>query len=165
MFIRDLVAALDGCGVRYAIVGGVAVNLHGIPRMTYDIDIVVPMDEATLRSCHQAMLSLGLACRLPLRLEALADPALREEYETDRNLRAVTFTDPNDPLREVDVIVAPSRDPDGVAARATVVSAGGFTVRVAGIDDLIAMKRLAGRKQDEADIEHLSRIRKEPGRG
>lgn len=159
MFIRDLVAALDGHGVRYAVVGGVAVNLHGIPRMTYDVDVVVATDETNLRACREALGSLALVCRLPLRLETLADPQLRAQYELERNLRAVTFTDPNEPLREVDVIVAPSRDPDGVTARASSVAAGGFEIRIASIDDLIAMKRLAGRKQDVADIEHLERLR------
>jgi hypothetical protein len=165
MFIRDLAAALDSRGVRYAVVGGVAVNLRGIPRMTYDIDIVVATDEPNLRACREALSSLALACRLPLRLESLADPALRAEYENDRNLRAVTFTDPSDPLREVDVIVAPSRDPDGVTARATAIAAGGFEVCVASLDDLIAMKRLAGRRQDLADVEHLERIRSRGGHG
>lgn len=160
MFIRDLVAALDRHGVRYAVVGGVAVNLHGVPRMTYDIDIVVSTDATSLLGCEEAMRSLGLVCRLPLRLETLADLALRRQYEEDRNLRAVTFTDPSDPLREVDVIVAPSRDPDGVAARAISISAGDFAVRVATIDDLITLKRLAGRKQDDADVEHLLRLRR-----
>lgn len=163
VFIRDLAEALEDRGVSYAIVGGVAVNLHGVPRMTYDIDLVVATDEDNLRRCREAMESLGLACRLPVRLEALAVEAIRREYEEERNLRAITFTDPSDPLREVDVIVAPSRDPDGVVERAETVWAGGFSVKVAGVEDIIAMKRLAGRAQDEADVEHLLRLRERNG--
>ena len=37
VFIRDLLKALADAQVPYCIVGGVAVNLHGIPRMTYDL--------------------------------------------------------------------------------------------------------------------------------
>lgn len=163
VFIRDLARALDAASVQYAIVGGVAVNLHGVPRMTYDIDIAVSTDAANLRRCREALESLGLVCRLPVQLEALADQAIRREHEDERSLRALTFTDPSDPLREVDVIVAPSRDPDGVVSRAVVVSAGEFSVRVADVDDIITMKRLADRAQDRADIEHLLRLRKRDG--
>lgn len=163
VFIRELALALHHAGVAYAVVGGVAVNLHGVPRMTYDIDLVVATDEENLRRCREALESVGLVCRLPLRLEALADESVRREHEEQRSLRALTFTDPSDPLREVDVVVAPSRDPDGVVSRAVEVPAGGFSVRVAAVGDIIAMKRLAGRAQDRADIEHLLRLKKRDG--
>lgn len=42
VFIRDLLRALADAEVPYCVVGGVAVNLHGVPRMTYDVDLVVP---------------------------------------------------------------------------------------------------------------------------
>jgi hypothetical protein len=158
VFIRELVEALDRHGVRYAVVGGVAVNLHGVPRMTYDIDIVVKTDAATLGACEVALGSIGLAPRLPLRLGDLSGAAERERLEAERNLTALTFTDPSNPLREVDVLIGPSIDPDGIVDRAGVSDAGSFRVSVAGLADLIAMKRRAGRPQDLADISHLERI-------
>lgn len=160
MFIRELVTALDAHRVLYAVVGGVAVNLHGIPRMTYDIDIVVATDAAGLTACLDALTSLGLSCRLPIRLPTLADPVERARLEDERNLTAVTFTDPANPLREVDVLIGPSVDPDGVAQRAETLSAGDFEVRVATLADLIEMKRKAGRAQDLADVAHLERWRR-----
>jgi len=42
IFLRDLLSALSDESVPHAVVGGVAVNLHGVPRMTYDVDLVVP---------------------------------------------------------------------------------------------------------------------------
>ena len=154
--------ALDAGHVRYALVGGVAVNLHGVPRMTYDVEIVVHTDVATLRGCRVALSSLGLACRLPLLLESLADGDERARLEIDRNLIAVTFTDPENPLREVDVLVAPSIDPDGIVERSVTRSAGAFEVHIASIDDLLRMKRQAGRPQDLADIRHLERLSRNP---
>ncbi len=44
MFVRDVTRALDEAGVPYCIVGGLAVNLHGIPRTTLDVDLVVPRE-------------------------------------------------------------------------------------------------------------------------
>ena len=80
--------------------------------------------------------------------------------EAERNLIAVTFTDPADPLREVDILVAPSVDPDGVVARSVIRSAGTFEVAVANLVDLLRMKRSAGRPQDLADVVHLERLQR-----
>lgn len=162
MFIGELFAALESSGLEYAVVGGVAVNIHGVPRMTYDVDIVVATSEPSLRTCREVLEALGLRSRLPFALETIAATSTRSELENDRNLIAVTFTDPSNPLREVDVLVAPSIDPDGIAARAVRRSAGGFAVRVATLEDIIRMKRIASRPQDLADIAHLERIARGP---
>ena len=162
MFFRELFAALEAAGVSYAVVGGVALNLHGVPRMTYDIDLVVATTAESLRTCRELLERLGLRCRLPLVLEDLATLERRRELEDERNLLAVTFTDPSNPLREVDVLVAPSLDPDGVCARAVTKRTESLVVRVAHIDDLLAMKRAAARPQDLADVAHLERLRRGP---
>ncbi len=155
MFIQQLVGALTTANVAYCVVGGVAVNLHGVPRMTYDIDIMVATDQANLAACHQLLTELGLQIRLPIALVDAADRTLAVQWEQERNLIAITYWDPSNPLREVDILIAPSLDPDGVVARSVRVGAG---VRVAAVADLIALKRRANRTQDLADIAHLERL-------
>jgi hypothetical protein len=159
VFLRDLVIALDAHGVRYAIVGGVAVNLHGIPRMTYDVDIVVDMTEENLMACEAALREVRLRPRLPIALCSLTDTDERTRLERERNLVAVTFTDSNDPLREVDILVAPWLDPEGIVERSIPCPLGDRELRVARLDDLIELKRRAGRAQDLADLTHLERRR------
>jgi predicted nucleotidyltransferase len=82
----------------------------------------------------------------------------------ERNLIAVTFTDPSDPLREVDVLVAPPLDAREMFERSIIVDVDGTTVRIASIDDLIAMKRATGRPHDADDVAHLERLRKRQDR-
>lgn len=132
-----------------------AVNLHGVPRMTYDIDLMVAMTATNLAACDATLTSLGLRVRLPIRLVDAAERAIALAWEEERNPIAVTYTDPQNPLREVDLLVAPSLAPDEVVARAVMVGAG---VPVASVDDLISLKRRAGRAQDLADIAHLERV-------
>lgn len=60
MFYLDLFRALEAKQVRYLLVGGVAMNLHGVPRMTMDVDIVLAMDEPNLRAFLGAANDLGL---------------------------------------------------------------------------------------------------------
>lgn len=156
MFVRDVTRALEEAGVPYCIVGGLAVNLHGIPRTTFDVDLVVPREADPLRRCREVLEGLGLACRLPVELETLAsetDEALRA-----RNLIAVTFTDPSNPLREVDVLVAPPVPGTDLVARSVVRESAELAVRVVSLPDLVALKRAAGRAQDLADLRHLERL-------
>lgn len=163
VFVRALISTLNEKDVPYCLVGGVAVALHGVPRMTYDIDIVVPIEEAPLRDCREALEGLGLVSRLPVHLEALADAEARERHSREKNLRAMTFSDPSRPLREVDVLVAPPIPAEELVERAVVRDADGLEVRVVSLADLITMKRAAGRSQDLADVAHLERLSR-PGR-
>jgi hypothetical protein len=39
---------LNGVGIDYLVVGGLAVNLHGVPRMTYDIDLMVLLESENI---------------------------------------------------------------------------------------------------------------------
>jgi hypothetical protein len=156
VFARDVAESLDEHGVEHCVVGGLAVNLHGIPRATYDVDIVVQRAAEPLRRCRRALEAIGLRCRLPLMLEALAEE--REEDLQARNLVAVTFTDPNDPLREVDVLVAPPVPASELIERSHYMESAELRLRVVSLVDLVALKRAAGRQQDLADLHHLERL-------
>jgi hypothetical protein len=160
VFLRELAVALEAHGVRYALVGGVAVNLHGIPRMTYDVDLMVDMTAENLAACEAALRSARLSPRLPIALASLVDAEERGRLERERNLVAVTYTDSNDPLREVDVLVAPSLEPERIVQGGIRCPLGELELRLASLDDLIWLKRRAGRAQDLADLVHLERRRR-----
>jgi hypothetical protein len=97
--------------------------------------------------------------RLPVDPHGLADPVTRERWIEERNLEVLPFHDPEQPLVEVDIF---AREPMPFADlwdRAAVVQVGGRSVRVASIEDLIAMKRTSDRPQDRLDIEALEELR------
>ena len=50
MFYIDLLKALYNSKIQYLIVGGVAVNLHGVPRATFDFDLVISTDKSNILS-------------------------------------------------------------------------------------------------------------------
>lgn len=94
-----------------------------------------------------------------MELVALADEAVRREWLELRNLMALTYGDPSDPLREVDVLVSPPVDSVAdLVGRAQHRAVGRMTVPLVSIPDLIAMKRRAGRAQDLADVAHLEQL-------
>jgi predicted nucleotidyltransferase len=158
VFIRELLAALARESCSYCLVGGVAVNLHGIPRMTYDVDLVSSLQPAHLQALTKVFEELALSPRLPVRLTDLVDPSLRARLYQERNLIALTYTDARDPLREVDVLVNPPVQAEDLVSRAMQLDLEGVPVMVASLRDLIALKRASGRPQDLADAAHLERF-------
>lgn len=88
MFYLDLFRALDDHRVEYALIGGLAVALHGVERNTMDIDISVVMSPENLQHLVAAARALGLTPMLPVKLETLADLDTLQQWHSQRNLQA-----------------------------------------------------------------------------
>lgn len=147
--------------VRFVVVGGMAVVLQGHARLTVDLDVVVDLDEAPARRAVEALVSCGLRPRLPVDPTDFAVTEVRRDWIDNRNLQVFSFFDPADPLREVDVFVESPVDFEQLCTRADHVQVDGLSVPVASIEDLVAMKRRAGRPHDLSDVEALERIAEE----
>lgn len=156
---EQIFAGLEAKQVRYLVVGGVAVVLHGHPRFTADLDLVLLLDDANTRAALGALSGLGYRPRLPVRLEEFADPAARKRWSEEKNLVAFTLWSANFPATEVDLFV---NDPfpfqEAFERASNLVLSGGVHVRVASIADLIELKRAAGRPKDLEDIAALQAI-------
>lgn len=160
-FLLGLLGALDQAGVRAVVVGGVAVVLHGHPRLTVDLDLVVDLEPGNVRSALEVFRVHGLRPRLPVDPDQFADPAVREQWRRERGLVVFSLHDPGNPLREVDVFAEEPIPFDQLWSASETVEVGGVSVRVASVAHLIDMKRLAGRPQDLADIAALDALRAE----
>ena len=58
--LTDFISNLNQCGVRYLLVGGYAVQLHGYPRFTQDMDIWVDRTSENYRKLVTAFGQFGL---------------------------------------------------------------------------------------------------------
>lgn len=157
---EPVLAALTERSVRYLVAGGVAVVLHGHPRLTADLDLVVDLAEDQVRSAVDTLLELGLRPRLPVDPHDFADPTVRRRWIEERALTVFSFHDPHNPLREVDLFADPPVAFSQLWERSVAIDLSNTTVRVVSIDDLIAMKRQAGRAQDLADVEALEGLKR-----
>jgi len=144
--------------VRFVLIGGYAGALRGSPVITGDVDVCYARDDENLARLAEALRSLDARLRgappdVPFRLDA-------------RTLRAgdtFTFSTSAGP---VDILGTPSGT-NGFAdldAGATEEVVDGLTIRVASIEDLIRMKRAAGRTKDRIALEWLSAVRDESDR-
>lgn len=151
-FIARIGAALASAGVRYAVVGGYAVALHGAVRGTVDVDFIVAWNARSLEAAAQALQSIGLVSRLPV--SAAEVFRFRDEYIRNRNLIAWNFYNPKDLTEQVDIIITV----DLKGKRVTTLQTPDGPVRVLSRRDLIAMKRASGRPQDLEDADALERL-------
>lgn len=152
MWIFSVLDALEKSRVRYALVGGYAVALHGAVRGTVDLDIILEISEESFVAAERTLLKLGLQSRLPVSGSEVF--RYRKEYREKRNLIAWSFWDAQDPTRVVDVII--TEDLKGKPVKTITVK--GHKIRILGVEALIEMKRASGRPQDLEDIRALKEI-------
>ena len=157
--LSEVLLALHKSGARYLIVGGVAVVLHGHPRFTADLDLVIALDPANIRLALEALTALGYRPRAPVAADEFADEAIREHWISEKNLTVFSLWSARFPATEVDIFVREPFPFDEAFVRALHVDLGFAHVSVVSLDDLIALKKLAGRPRDLQDIEALERLR------
>lgn len=148
-------------GIRYIVVGGIAVNLYGIPRMTYDIDLLLDMDDRNIESFIQLLKEWGFRPKAPVDIAEFADGAKRNDWIKNKNMKAFNLMNPEWAIREIDVLIDTPVDFAKADRGKKVVMIQNVPVPIIGIDDLIMMKEKAGRQQDVADVRSLKELRDE----
>ena len=161
MFYLDIFKALEDHKVRYLLVGGLAMNLHGVPRMTMDIDLVIALDTKNLEKFIDAAANLQLLPVLPVAISDLLDSGKRDHWARDRNMVAFALRPPQTNGPTVDILIDPPIDIGIAFDRAEYRDLGSTMAVLASIEDMILLKQETGRAQDKADIEHLRRLREE----
>ena len=141
--------------VQFVLIGGLAAQVHGSPSLTGDVDICFALDGDNLRRLGTALASLT-AIRRGL-IEGVQAPI------DDRTLRAGDVFTLSTRYGDLDLLAHPDPhlDFEQLLGRSIVARILGVEVRVAGLDDLIAMKRAAGRPKDRIELEILGAVREE----
>ena len=132
--------------LKYAIVGGYALALHGIVRATIDIDLILSLKLQDFELAEKALNKLGLQSRLPIHAKDVI--TMRKEYIQKRNLLAWSFVDYQDPTRLVDILIL--KDLKDIRTQKKMV--GKNKIVVASLEELLKMKQAAKRPQDLIDI-------------
>lgn len=158
MFYFDLLKEFYDSGIKYLIAGGLSVNLHGIPRVTQDIDIIISLDRNNITAINRIMKRLGYIPSLPVDPDDLADKEIRESWIKNKNLIAFTFYHPSDHYKVVDIVISHPLDFDTAYQNRTEKIIKDFRINLVSIDDLITMKKHSGRSQDLSDIELLKKL-------
>jgi len=158
MFYLNLFKALKTHNIDYLLVGGLAMNLHGVPRMTMDVDLVIALDSGNIAKLASCAKELGLYPNVPVKLEDLADADKRDALLAEKNLIALSLISNIPATPTVDIVIHHPLDFQKAFAKAVQRDISGTPVMLASIEDMIALKKAAGRAQDLSDITHLERF-------
>ena len=143
----EFVASLNGRNVRYLIIGGWATAFHGHPRFTKDMDVLIDRTDRNATATRDAIYDF-FEGRPPESINPQADL-----LDPDRVLQLGV------PPNRIDVLnhVAGIEDFESAWKRRRPGRVGAATASFAGLADLLASKKAAGRPQDIADVAMLER--------
>jgi hypothetical protein len=139
--------------VDYVVIGGIAATLQGSTTITRDFDICYSRKRANLERLAGALRELearlrGVEDDVPFRLDAAS---LRKGLNFTFKTKHGDFDCLGDPGGGFDYQL--------LLRNADEMDIGGLRVMVASLDDLIRMKRAAGRIKDRIEVENLSALR------
>ena len=149
-----ILALLHREGVRFVLIGGLAMMSHGSAHVTQDIDVAYATDSDNVAKLAQALNKVqarlrGVPADLPFILDA-------RKFRNTQNLTLDTA------LGSLDVLghVSGAEEFNRLWERALDMEIFGTPVRVASLEDLIAMKRVANRPKDRNHLLELEALRR-----
>jgi hypothetical protein len=141
--------------IDYIVVGGIAVNLHGIPRMTYDLGLLVKMEDENLQRLLKLFKELNYKPKSPVKIMDFAIEKKRKEWIKQKNMKAFCLKNDELTVKEIDIIIDTSVKYEEAKKNVIFSDLQGIKIPVISREDLIKMKKDSGRLQDEADIRYL----------
>jgi hypothetical protein len=145
--IHDLVGLFDRLCLPYAIMGGIAVRAHGLPRPTFDVDFVLAVPRERLGDLFTAIEDVGYTVPDHYRsgwVDSVGGMPLFKVrlFLEGRGIDADVFLMENDFQREA-------------MSRRILDEVEGKPVRLITAEDLILFKLLAGRPRDLLDVKDI----------
>jgi len=156
--LGELIATLARHGVEYIVIGGVATQVHGHRRTTMDLDLTPEPGPENMRRLGAALAALEARPRD-------AGPGEAEIPVDDPERLAVAAIVPPLLTRhgQLHIVKEPkgASEFDRMYERALRVDLDGTEVAIVALDDLIRMKRAAGRPADLDDIAALTEVERQ----
>lgn len=151
----EVIRLLGRHEVRYVLIGGLAAITHGAPLVTQDVDLCYARDPENLTHLADALREVRAELRG-------ADPGLPLRLDAKTLLMGDSFTLTTD-VGWMDILATPAGTSgyDDLARTAEPYDLFGHRVLVAAIEDLIRMKRAAGRTKDLLVVEELGALQDE----
>jgi hypothetical protein len=157
--LAGLLATLVDAGVEFVVCGGVAVVLHGVERVTMDLDIRVPDEDDNFRRLVEAISARGFLPRIPEPMSSLCDARRRKAWVEEKG--ALVWTAQSaDGAEQIDVFLAYPIPWDDLVRDSGIVQIRGRSVRISSRAHLIEAKRQVDppRRKDLRDIEDLEAL-------
>jgi predicted nucleotidyltransferase len=159
IFYEEILREFQKKKVKYVLVGGVASNLLGALRSTYDLDLLVELSDTNLGKIVKVLKKYGYRVKQPVDPMGIADKRTRTDWIENKHLKAFNFYKDAE-WKEIDLIIKSPVSFKEARKSAVCFKIGNLTLRVISIDNLIKMKKKTGRERDKLDIKELKKLKR-----
>jgi hypothetical protein len=158
--INEILFALTDAEVEFVVGGGVAAVLHGVERVTLDIDLALDMDPANVEKFLAVMHELGLQPRVPVPARDLMSREAVQRMIAEKGALVFSFVDFDRPLRHVDIFLQRDLSFEELSRGARKIAIEGRAIKIIGIGKLLETKRAITplRDKDLIDIKELEKL-------
>jgi predicted nucleotidyltransferase len=140
----DLVEFLEARSIPYALMGGLAVRIHAVPRATYDVDFTISIARSELPNLYASVKELGYT------VPAAQEAGWIDEVQGLPVIKLQLFVAGH--VLDVDMFLAETAYQRELLSRRQRHRADGFEAWFVSPEDLVLLKLLAGRPKDYVDV-------------
>lgn len=141
---QDFVELFERLGIPYALIGGLAVSVHGIPRPTHDLDFTISLDRGRVQVLFEAAAELGYTVSDEFTKGWVDQVGGMPLVRVRQWLRGRSV--------DIDIFLAETRLQASLLARRSRLEVDGVPVWVVSPEDLILLKLIASRPRDIGDV-------------
>jgi predicted nucleotidyltransferase len=145
-FYKNEIKALNKSGIEYLVIGGIAVNLYGLARLTRDMDLMIDVSEKNLQKFALLMNKLGYGTKISI--------------EESKDLVAIAFRHKSEEYKQIDIFIKNPIDFKKAFKRRKKMKIDNIIISCVGFDDLIKLKKIAGRDRDLIDLGYLKKFKR-----
>ena len=140
-----IIDALNSKGVRYVLIGGFAVIIYGLPRLTQDMDLVIELTDDNIKKLKEALMML------------FADQQINEiTFDDLKEYAVIRYGTPEG--FNLDIMVRIGDVADYQSIRAEQITVEGVTINIASLESLYQMKKNTIRPVDQRDAFFLHEL-------
>lgn len=156
MDYADILSSLASTNARFAVAGGFASLAHGVVRVTMDLDLVIDVKNDNLILLWDTLTGLGFSPQQPIPKASAVSADSLLKVAGEKGMRAFSWSHGTQPFLVVDLLVGPPFQwNEDLLERVRIF---GVEVLVLRKQELIRLKRLAGRDKDLADVRELEKL-------
>lgn len=156
MDYAEVLQALSSRGARFAVAGGFACLAHGVVRVTLDLDLLIEVSDDNLACLWETLSGLGFATQQPVSRADVVSAERLTRLAREKHMQALSWVHGTHPFVIVDLLVG-----EGFRWSTAVIEEihlFGLPVPVLRREELIRLKRAAGREKDLIDVRELERL-------
>ena len=146
--------------MEFIVGGGVAAVLHGVERVTLDIDLALDMEPANVEKFLRVMQDLRLQPRAPVPARDLMSHEAVQRMIAEKGAMVFSFVDFARPLRHVDIFLQDNLSFEELSTGARKIVIEHRAIKIMGIGKLLETKRAITplRDKDLIDIKQLEKL-------